>query len=62
MWCADGSADAAAGAARDGMREEVREKESKARQAEATVQDLKLQLEDLQVCHTAELKHDDDAQ
>ena len=31
------------------LREEVREKEAKARQAEGSVQDLKLQLEDLQV-------------
>lgn len=32
------------------LREELREKESKARQAEHSVQDLKLQLEDLHVC------------
>ena len=31
------------------LREEVREKEAKARQAEGSVQDLKLQLEDLKV-------------
>ena len=32
------------------LREELREKEGKARHAEHSVQDLKLQLEDLQVC------------
>ena len=32
-----------------GLRNELREKEGKARQAEGTVQDLRLQLEDLQV-------------
>lgn len=35
------------------LREEVREKEAKARQAEGSVQDLKLQLEDLQVLLSA---------
>ena len=34
------------------LRTELREKESKARQAEGSVQDLKLQLDDLQVCTT----------
>ena len=33
-----------------GLRGELREKEQKARQAEGSVQDLKLQLDDLQVC------------
>ena len=33
------------------LRAELREKESKARQAEGSVQDLKLQLDDLQVCN-----------
>lgn len=33
------------------LRAELREKENKARQAEASVQDLKLQLDDLQVCN-----------
>ena len=32
------------------LREELRDREAKARQAEGLVQDLKLQLEDLQVC------------
>ena len=31
------------------LREELRDREAKARQAEGSVQDLKLQLEDLQV-------------
>ena len=35
------------------LRGELRDKESKARQAEGSVQDLKLQLDDLQVCTTA---------
>lgn len=35
------------------LREELREREAKARQAEGSVQDLKLQLEDLQVCQSA---------
>ncbi len=33
------------------LRAELREKENKARQAEASVQDLKMQLDDLQVCN-----------
>ena len=33
------------------LRAELREKENKARQAEGSVQDLKLQLDDLQVCN-----------
>ncbi len=35
------------------LRLELREKENKARQAEGSVQDLKLQLDDLQVCKLA---------
>lgn len=35
------------------LREDLREREAKARQAEGSVQDLKLQLEDLQVCQSA---------
>lgn len=37
------------------LREELRDREAKARQAETSVQDLKLQLEDLQVCQPATL-------
>lgn len=37
------------------LREELRDREAKARQAEGSVQDLKLQLEDLQVCQPAPL-------
>ena len=37
------------------LREELRDREAKARQAESSVQDLKLQLEDLQVCQPATL-------
>ncbi len=33
------------------LRAELRDKENKARQAEGSVQDLKLQLDDLQVCN-----------
>ena len=33
------------------LRAELREKENKARQAEGSVRDLKLQLDDLQVCN-----------
>ncbi len=33
------------------LRAQLREKENKARQAEGSVQDLKLQLDDLQVCN-----------